>query len=139
MDTYRMIPVQYYCTTLYANGLYFDKHINIIEKSIKNIYTIDMWYGGYKSIYILKTAAYILRKRALEMYSLEDDSELREMLFELVVGIEAGINFLKLLNGQVEAWTQLFKSIDNICVHSNTKLLQVDFNGTDVHFKTYNK
>ena len=36
---------------------------------------------------ILKTAACILRKRALELYFLEDDSELRQ-IFELVGGIE---------------------------------------------------
>ena len=36
---------------------------------------------------ILKTFACILRKRALDMYSLEDDSELRAN-FELVGGIE---------------------------------------------------
>jgi hypothetical protein len=34
--------------------------------------------------YILETVAGILRKRALELYSLEDDSELRE-LFNLLV------------------------------------------------------
>ena len=86
---------------------------------------------------IIKTAAGILKKRALELYSLEDDSELRA-IFEPLGGIETGINLLLLLNGQVDAWTQLFKSIDNNFVHSNTELLQVDFNGTDVHFKTYN-
>jgi hypothetical protein len=42
---------------------------------------------------ILKTAASILRKRALELYSLEDDSELRE-ISEPVGGIETKINFL---------------------------------------------
>ena len=36
---------------------------------------------------ILKTAAGLIRKRALELYSLEDDSELRE-IFEPVGGIE---------------------------------------------------
>ena len=41
---------------------------------------------------ILKTATGILRKRALELYSLEDDSELRA-IFEPVGGIETGINF----------------------------------------------
>jgi hypothetical protein len=44
-----------------------------------------------------------------------------------------------LLNGQVDAWTQLFQSLDNKFVHSNIESLQVDFNGIDVHFKTYNK
>jgi hypothetical protein len=39
---------------------------------------------------ILKTVAGILRKIALELYSLEDDSELRE-IFEPVGGIETGI------------------------------------------------
>ncbi len=86
---------------------------------------------------ILKTAACILRKRALELYSLEDDSELRA-IFEPVGGIEIGIKMFTLLNGQVDAWTQLFKSIDNSFVHSNTELLQVDLNGTDVNFKIYN-
>ena len=57
---------------------------------------------------ILKTAAGISRKIALELYSLEDDSELRA-IFELVGGIETGINFFTLLNDQVDAWTQLFK------------------------------
>ena len=45
------------------------------------------------------------------------------------------MNIFTLLNGQVYAYTQLFKSIDNNFVHSNTELLQVDFIGTDVHFK----
>ena len=36
--------------------------------------------------YILKTAASLIRKRALELYSLDDDSELREN-FEPVGGI----------------------------------------------------
>jgi hypothetical protein len=87
---------------------------------------------------ILKTARGILRKIALELYSLEDDSELRE-IFGPVGGIETGIINFTLLNGQVDAWTQLFKSIDNNFVHSNAELLQVDFNGTDIQFKTYNK
>ena len=87
---------------------------------------------------IRKTAASLIRKRALELYSLEDDSELRE-IFEPVGGIETGIKFFTLLNGQVDAWTQLFKSIDTNFLHRNTESLQVDFNGTDVHFKTYNK
>ena len=42
---------------------------------------------------ILKTATSILRKRVLELYSLEDDSELGEF-FECIGGIETGINFL---------------------------------------------
>ncbi len=87
---------------------------------------------------ILKTTAGLIRKRALELYSLEDDTELREN-FELVGGIETRIIFLRLLNGQVYAWTQLFQSIDTNFVHSSTELLQVDLNGTGVHFKTYNK
>ncbi len=78
------------------------------------------------------------RKRALELYSLEDDIELRE-IFEPVGGIETRIIFLTILNGQVDAWTQLFKSRDTNFLHSNTESLQVDFNGTCVHFKTYNK
>ncbi len=87
---------------------------------------------------IRKTVASLIRKRALELYSLEDDGELRK-IFETVGGIEIGINFFSLLNGQVDAWTQLFKSIDTNFVHSNTESLQVDFIGTDVHFETYNK
>ena len=65
-------------------------------------------------------------------------SELREIV-EPVRGIEIGIIFFTLFNGQVDAWMQLFKSIDNNCVHNNTGSLQVGLNGTDVHFKTYNK
>ena len=87
---------------------------------------------------ILKTVAGLIRKRALELYSLKDDGELRAT-FELVVGIKTGIIFFTLSNGQVDAWTQLFKSIDSNFVHSNTESLQADFNGIDVHFKTYNK
>jgi hypothetical protein len=87
---------------------------------------------------ILKTAACILRTQVLELYSLEDDSELRA-IFEPVGGIETGIKILTLLNGQVDAWAQLFKSIDDNFVHSNTESIQVDFNGNNVHFKTYNK
>ena len=87
---------------------------------------------------IRKTATGLIRKSALELYSLEDDSELRE-IFEPDGGIETIINFLTLLNGQIDAWTQLFKSIDTNFLHSNTESLQVDLNGTDVHFKTYNK
>jgi len=87
---------------------------------------------------IIKTDAGILRKRALELYSLEDDSELSE-IFERIDGIDIGINFLTSLNGQMDAWKHFFKSIDNNFVHSNTELLQVDFNGYEVHFKTYNK
>ena len=77
-------------------------------------------------------------KRALELYSLEYDSELRE-IFDSVGGIETGINFFTLLKNQVDAWSQLFKSIDNNCVHNITESLQVGLNGTDVHFKTYSK
>jgi hypothetical protein len=87
---------------------------------------------------ILKTDASLIRKRAFELYSLQDDSELREF-FEPVGGIENGIKCFTLLNGQVDAWTQLFKSINTNFVYSNTESLQVDFNGTDVHFKTYDK
>ena len=87
---------------------------------------------------IRKTAAVLLRKRALELCSLEDDSELRA-IFEPVGGIETRIKFFTLLNGQVDAWTHLFKSIDTNFLHSNAESLQVDLNGTGVHFKTYNK
>ena len=75
---------------------------------------------------ILKTAPALIRKRALELYSLEDDSELREF-FELVGGIETGIKIFTLLNGQVDAWRQLFQSIDTKFVHSNIESVQVDF------------
>jgi len=68
---------------------------------------------------ILITAEGLIRKRALELYSLEDDGELRE-IFEPVGGIEIGIKLFTLLNGQVDAWTPLFQSIDTNCVHSNT-------------------
>jgi len=43
------------------------------------------------------------------LYYLEDDSELRE-IFEHVGGIETGIIFFTLLNGQVDAWTHLFRN-----------------------------
>ena len=56
---------------------------------------------------ILKTVAGLIRKRALKLYSLDDDSELRE-IFEPVGGTETGIKVFTLLNGQVDAWTQLF-------------------------------
>ena len=56
---------------------------------------------------ILKTVASLIKKRALELYSLEDDSELRA-IFELVGGIETGTKFFTLLNGQVDARTHLF-------------------------------
>jgi len=72
------------------------------------------------NLHILQTVAGLIRKRALELYYLEDDSELRE-IFELVGGIETGIKFFTLLNGQVDAWTQLFQSIDTNFVHSNTE------------------
>ena len=87
---------------------------------------------------IRKTAAALLRKRALELCSLEDDSELRA-IFEPVGGIETGIKFFTLLNGQVDAWTNLFKSIDTNFLHSNTDILQVNLKKTDVYFKTYNE
>jgi hypothetical protein len=54
---------------------------------------------------ILKTTARLIRKRALGLYSFEDDSELRE-IFEHVGGIETEINFSTLLKGQVDAWSQ---------------------------------
>jgi hypothetical protein len=67
------------------------------------------------------------------------NSSLTREIFELVGGIETGIKFFTLLNGQVDARSQLFQSIDTNFVHNNTESLQVDFNGTDVNFKTYNK
>jgi hypothetical protein len=87
---------------------------------------------------ILKTDAALIRKRALELYSLEDDNELREFL-EHVGGIEFSVKLFTLLNGQVYAWRQLFQSIDTNFVHSNNESIQVDFKGADVYFKTYNK
>jgi len=69
---------------------------------------------------IVKTDAGLIRKRDLKLYSLEDDSELRE-IFEPVGGIETGITIFTLLNGQVDAWRQLFKLIDTNFVHSNTE------------------
>jgi hypothetical protein len=87
---------------------------------------------------ILKTDAALIRKRALELYSLEDDSQLRE-IFDHVGGIESGITYFTLLNGQVDVWRQLFQSIDSNFVHSNTESVQFDFKGSDVYFKTYNK
>ena len=71
---------------------------------------------------ILKAAACILRKRAWELYSLQDESELRE-IFQPVGGIETGINFFTLLNGQVDALTPLFKSLDNNFLNSNNEIL----------------
>ena len=50
---------------------------------------------------ILKTVACLIRTRALELYSLEDDSELRKF-FESVGGIETRIKKFTLLNGQVD-------------------------------------
>ena len=76
------------------------------------------------NIDIRKTAAALLRKRALELCSLEDDSELRA-IFEPVGGIEIGIKNFTLLNGQLDAWTHVFKSTDNNFVHSNIESFQV--------------
>jgi hypothetical protein len=45
------------------------------------------------NLVILKTVAGILRNRAIDFYSLEDDSKLRAIV-ELVGGIETGIFFL---------------------------------------------
>ncbi len=87
---------------------------------------------------IRKMVAGLIRKRALELYCLEDDSELRE-IFKPIGGIETGIKCFTLLDGQTVAWAHLFKAIDTNFLHSSIELLQVDFNGTDVHFKTYNK
>jgi hypothetical protein len=86
----------------------------------------------------LKTAASLLRKRALELYSYEDDTELRE-IFEPFGGIETGIKFFTLLNGQVDAYRQLFQSLDTNFLHSNTESVQVDFKANDIYFKTYNR
>ena len=54
---------------------------------------------------IRKTVGGLIRKRALELYSLEYDSELRE-IFEPIGEIETRLKFCTLLNGQVDAWTQ---------------------------------
>ena len=87
-----------YCTVLYAKQLIkFGKHTNIIDNSRIHIYTNDVWLEDINPN-ILKTGAGILRKIALELYSLEDDSELRA-IFELVGGIETGINCFSLFNG----------------------------------------
>ena len=56
---------------------------------------------------ILKTAACILRKRALELYFFDDDSEF-SAIFEPVGGIGTVIKIFILLNGQVDAWKHLF-------------------------------
>ena len=45
---------------------------------------------------ILKTAAGILMKRALELHSLEDDSKLREIL-KPIAGIETRIHFFYII------------------------------------------
>jgi hypothetical protein len=58
------------------NGLYFAKHINIIDNSITHIILL-IYDKEDITPDILKTSTSILRKRALELYSLEDDSELR--------------------------------------------------------------
>jgi hypothetical protein len=44
---------------------------------------------------IRKLAADLFRNKALELYSVEDDSELRS-IFDFVGGIKAGIKFFKL-------------------------------------------
>jgi len=46
--------------------------------------------------YLLKTVVALIRKRAFELYSLEDDSELRE-IFEHVGGIETGIKIFYII------------------------------------------
>jgi len=86
----------------------------------------------------VKTVASLARKRALELCSIEDDSELRQ-IFATCGGIETGIKFFTILNGKVEAWIQLFKCIDNNIVHSNIELLKVNSNITNVYFKTCEK
>ena len=68
------------------NGLYFYKHSNTIDNSITNIFLPHI----YINLDILKMAEGILRKRALELYSLEEYSELRAN-FGLVGGIETRI------------------------------------------------
>jgi hypothetical protein len=113
-------------------------NISILLIIVQHIFILLIYVVEDINPDIRKTTACLIRKRALELYSLVDDSELREMV-EPVGGIETRINFLTLLNGQTDAWTHLFKSIDTNFLHSNTESLEVDFNGTDVHFKTYNK
>ena len=97
-----------------------------------------MWYGGCHPD-ILKTVAALISERALELYSLKDDIELRKV-FEPVGGIKTGIRFFTWLNGQVDACRQIFQSIDTNFVHRNyIESVQVDFKGNDVYFKTYSK
>ena len=43
------------------------------------------------------------------------------------------------INRSIESTNDIIKDIDNNFLNSNNEFLQVDFNGTDVHFKTYNK
>jgi len=87
---------------------------------------------------ILKKAAVVLRKRALELNSSEDYSELRS-IFESVGGIPTRIKVLRLLNGREEAWTELFTTIDDNFLNSNTKPIMIDSNGTNAYFKTNDK
>ena len=88
-------------------------NISILLIIVEHIFILLIYDTEDINPNILKTAAgrELIRKRALELYSLEDDSELRE-IFEPVGGIETGINFFTLLNGQVDAGTHLFQSID---------------------------
>ena len=72
---------------------------------------------------ILRTVVGALRKRALELHSLEDDGELRAFL-NLLVESKLELIFFTILNGQIKAWTPLFKSIDNKFVYSNIESLQ---------------
>ena len=114
-------------------------NISILLIIVQHIFILLIYYDMEDiNPDILKTAATRIRKRSLELYSLEDNSELRE-IFEPVGEIETGNKIFTLLNGQIDAQTQLFKSIDTNFLQSNTESLQVDLNGTDVHFKTYNK
>ena len=57
-------------------------------------------------MYLKRLHVGLIRKRALVLYSLEDDNELPEF-FDPFGGIETRIKIFTLLNGQVDAWTQL--------------------------------
>ena len=125
-----------YC--IVSKTAYILINISILLIIVEHIFILLMYDMEDINPYILKTAAWLIRKIAFKLYSLDADIELFDF-FEHVGGIETWIKKFTLLNGQVDAWTQLFKSIDNNFVHSNIESLQVDFKGTGVQIKTYNK
>ncbi len=87
---------------------------------------------------IRKLNADLLRNKALELYSVDDDSELRS-IFDSVGGIETRIKVMKLLNGRVEAWKQLFQTIDNLFLNNNITSSINTGNATFSYFQTYDK